>query len=92
MKSIVFVTGNDEKVRDARFALKRYGIEVTKESLDIDEIQHHEPVNIGIAKANEAYSQLQKPLVINDSNWSIPALGGFPGGVYEGRHFVAHDE
>lgn len=80
MKSIIFVTSNDEKIRDAKFALERYGLEVVKTPLHIDEIQHHEPVNIGLAKAQEAYAQLQKPLVINDSSWSIPALGGFPGG------------
>lgn len=80
MNSITFVTGNDEKVRDAQFALKRYGVKVVKRECDIDEIQHHEPVNIALAKAKGAYDLLQCPLVVNDSSWSIPALGGFPGG------------
>lgn len=77
---IVFITSNDEKIRDAQFALKPFGFEVVKETLEIDEIQHHEPINIALAKAESAYSQLRRPLVINDSSWSIPALNGFPGG------------
>jgi len=80
METIVFVTGNQEKIRDARMVLKRYGLEVASTQLDIDEIQHHEPIRIALAKAEEAYKQLHMPLVINDSSWSIPALGGFPGG------------
>lgn len=80
MKTIAFVTGNDEKMHAAELILRGFGIQVAKTPLDIDEIQHHEPVNIGIAKAKSAYDKLQKPLVINDSSWSIPALGGFPGG------------
>ncbi len=80
MKHIAFITGNNEKLRDAQLALKHYGIAVSKIEFDIDEIQHHEPVKIALAKAASAYKQFQKPLVINDSSWSIPALSGFPGG------------
>ena len=80
MKSIIFVTGNDEKIRDARFALGEFNITLTNTSLEIDEIQHHDPTYIATAKAVAAFDQIKKPLVINDSSWSIPALGGFPGG------------
>lgn len=80
MSEITFVTGNQEKVRDARLALKQFDLEITSAELHIDEIQHHEPLAIGLAKARQAYEQLHMPLVINDSSWSIPTLGGFPGG------------
>lgn len=80
MKTIRFVTGNDEKMRDARMALAHFSIEVEKTPLDIDEIQHHDSHEIALAKARAAFDELQAPLMINDSSWSIPALGGFPGG------------
>lgn len=80
MKTVTFVTGNERKIQTAKSVLEKYNIDVVGVELDIDEIQHHEPINIGIAKARAAYEELQKPLVVNDSSWSIPALGGFPGG------------
>ena len=80
MKTIKFVTGNHEKIRDATYALKHYGIKVEQVECELNEIQHHEPAQIGLAKAKAAYSLLKQPLVINDSSWQIPALGGFPGG------------
>ena len=80
MKQISFATGNDRKLGEARAACKDFGIEVTKVELDIDEIQSHDPIKISKRKAEDAYSQLQKPVVITDSSWSIPALNGFPGG------------
>lgn len=80
MKKITLVTGNNEKVRDARLALGVFDIEVEQASTEVDEIQHHEPVEIALAKAVAVYKIKNQPLVINDSSWSIPALNGFPGG------------
>lgn len=80
MKTIVFVTGNHEKVRDAQYVAREYNIEVIQLEADIDEIQHHDATKIAEHKARAAYDQAQQPVVVNDSFWSIPALGGFPGG------------
>lgn len=79
-KSITFVTGNPEKIRDALHVSKEYGVVIEHVALDIDEIQHHDPLKIAEHKARSAYDILQKPVIVNDSFWSIPALGGFPGG------------
>jgi len=75
-----FVTGNSRKVGEATLAFGSFDITIKQVRLDIDEIQSHDPVQISIRKATEAYRQLNKPVVINDTFWSIPALNGFPGG------------
>ncbi|PID33029.1 hypothetical protein CR969_02905 [Candidatus Saccharibacteria bacterium] len=76
----VFVTGNQYKMIEAEAAFRSYGLDFEIESLDIDEIQHHEPLKITEAKARAAYEILNRPVIVHDSNWSIPALNGFPGG------------
>ena len=46
----------------------------------MDEIQHHDPLKITEAKVKSAYEKAGQPVVVNDSSWEIPVLGGFPGG------------
>ena len=80
MRKPTLVTGNKRKIEEATAAFNLRGIEFDIAQLDIDEIQHHDPEKITEAKVKEAYRQLQKPVIVNDSHWAIPALGGFPGG------------
>ena len=79
-KKALFITGSDRKAQQAQQALRRYGIEVETRECDVDEIQSTDAAKISTAKAKAAYAIVQKPLVVNDHFWSIPALGGFPGG------------
>lgn len=76
---IYFVTSNDRKVGEAKLGCEPYGIEVIKKPVDIEEIQSHIPKDVSINKAKQAFAQLQKPLVVTDTFWSIPTLKGFPG-------------
>ncbi|MDN5835141.1 MAG: hypothetical protein L0H36_00725 [bacterium] len=80
MNKLLFATGNSRKIQEARQTLDVFGIELEPVSVDSDEIQHSDPAEITKAKARAAYSQLGKPVVVSDTSWSIPALGGFPGG------------
>jgi len=80
MKTILFATTNDRKIREAQAACKQFGIIIKQIKLDIDEIQSHNPQIIAKRKAQTAYSLIQKPVVITDTYWNIPALRGFPGG------------
>ncbi|HMR38583.1 MAG TPA: non-canonical purine NTP pyrophosphatase [Candidatus Saccharibacteria bacterium] len=80
MNKLVLFTGNQRKIAEAKVVFDEYDIAFEAFSADIDEIQHHDPTEIAKAKAKAAYGVVKKPLVINDSSWSIPALGGFPGG------------
>lgn len=77
---IYFITGNSRKVGEAKLACEPSGIEVLQKTLEIDEIQSTDPKIISIDKANKAFEILNKPLVVTDSFWRIPALNGFPGG------------
>jgi len=79
-KLITFATGNPHKLEEAKSVLKGYGIVVEPLQIDIDEIQHHDPLKITEAKVKAAYEKVGQPVVVNDSSWEIPALGGFPGG------------
>jgi len=78
-KSLVFVTGNDEKIRDANYILNDYAIEVEAIALSIHEIQSRDHNAIIEAKVKAAFRSIKRPLIVSDASWSIPALGGFPG-------------
>ena len=79
-KHINLVTGNPRKIEEATATLSQYDIAVEIINLDIDEIQHRDPLKITEAKVRAAYEKVGEPVVVNDSNWEVPALGGFPGG------------
>ena len=93
MKTITFITGNPYKLEEAKSVLKGYGIIVEPLQTNIDEIQHHDPLKITEAKVKSAYEKAGRPVVVNDSSWEIPALGGFPGGYMKdvANWFTAED-
>ena len=76
---VTFVTGNPVKLHGARQAANMYDIEVDQADLDIIEIQSHEAEKIAQHKAEQAFSELQRPLFVSDDSWIIPGLRGFPG-------------
>lgn len=80
MKKILFATGNSRKTEEANATLSLYDIAVEAVSVDIDEIQHHDSIEIIKAKARSAFAVTRQPVVVSDTCWEIPALGGFPGG------------
>lgn len=79
-KTILFATTNKRKVGEAQLACEPFGIKVEQVELAIDEIQSHIPINIAKRKAQDAYLQIKKPVVVTDTFWNIPVLNGFPGG------------
>lgn len=80
MQQVTFVTGNRNKFYEASSICSKFDVELIQKSFDIDEIQHHDALEITRAKALSAYKKVSGPIVVNDSSWSIPALKGFPGG------------
>jgi XTP/dITP diphosphohydrolase len=80
MKSIVFVTGNQRKIGEAKSSCDLFDITVEPKQVTINEIQSHDPLTIAKHKAMKAFEFVKQPLVINDAFWSIPSLNGFPGG------------
>ena len=92
-KKIAFITGNPHKLEEAKSVLKNYEIVVESLQFDIEEIQHYNPLEITKAKVRAAYEKADQPVVVNDSSWEIPALGGFPGGYMKdvANWFTAED-
>lgn len=82
MKTILFATGNSRKIAEANATLTPFTVAVTPIKLAFNEIQHADPAEITKAKARAAYKAAgtNQPVVVSDTSWAIPALGGFPGG------------
>lgn len=66
-------------MKEAQLGCALHDVEVETVSLDITEIQSHDPLEVAHHKAQSAFAQLQRPVVVNDTSWHIPALNGFPG-------------
>lgn len=79
MKQITFATGNDLKLRLAADTAKSYGIHVTGQALEIDEIQSEDAQKVIRDKAAKAFAIVKQPVVVSDDSWAFRALNGFPG-------------
>jgi XTP/dITP diphosphohydrolase len=78
INEIIFVTGNESKVRHANEAVANLGFIFKGKRLDIIEPRDEEPEKIVVEKAIQAFNILKKPLVVEDSGIFIEALNGFP--------------
>jgi len=76
MKSIYFVTTNENKFKEAKEILKDFNI--IQKKIDIQEIRG-EPKEIIIDKAKKALEIIKKPLFVEDTSLSFNALNGLPG-------------
>lgn len=72
----IFITGNPNK---AALFSEKIGIKVPHAKLDIDEIQTLTSDEIVEHKARQAYSQLGKPVLVEDVSLVFEAWGGLPG-------------
>lgn len=76
MKPFVLVTGNLGKIAEARLAL---GGDVETVLLDLPEIQSLDYMEVVRAKADEAWRQVGRPLIVEEAGLDLAALNGFPG-------------
>jgi len=76
MQSITFVTGNIGKVEEVSRFL---GVPVMHEALDITEIQSLSSEEIVRDKAERAFKQLNRPVLIEDVSLEVPSLNNLPG-------------
>lgn len=72
----VYVTGNANK---ARYFNELVGLGIPHESVDTTEIQSLDIDEVVLAKAEEAYAQLQRPVLVEDTFLVFPILGKLPG-------------
>lgn len=84
--SLLFVTGNRNKLAEARRILTAaaasggsLALELESVALDLPEIQELDLATVLRAKADEAWRRLGRPLVVEDTGLELAALGGFPG-------------
>ncbi|HEX2223859.1 MAG TPA: non-canonical purine NTP pyrophosphatase [Thermoanaerobaculia bacterium] len=76
MNPFVLVTGNRGKIAEAR-RLAGDGLEAVE--VDLPEIQSLDLLEVLQAKADEAWAQIGRPLVIEEAGLELSALNGFPG-------------
>lgn len=72
----VLVTGNSGKLAEAR-RLSPFKMEA--EPIDLPELQSLDLVEVVVAKADEAWRRLGRPLVVEETGLELTALNGFPG-------------
>lgn len=75
-RDFVFVTGSADKLREAERIL---GFPPASFRLDLPELQSLDLREILRAKVKAAYTQLRRPVVVEDVSFELVALNGFPG-------------
>lgn len=79
MNELLFATSNKGKVASMRNRLNPLGISVTQIKLDLIEPQADTCKEISEIKAKQAFEQINRPVLVDDSAFHIPSLNGFPG-------------
>ena len=79
MAHLTFITSNAAKVALAAERLRPYGVSVEQASLELEEVQSFDVVEVATNKARHAMSTLKSPFFVEDSGFYINALKGFPG-------------
>lgn len=87
MQPIAFASSNPDKFAIAQTVCGKFDIEVQQVFLDIDEIQGEDPELIVKHKAQAAYTEYGKPIVVSDDSWAISALKGFPGAYMKSMNY-----
>ncbi len=76
MKKIYFATTNEGKLREA---INLLGMDVQGVSLDIDEVQSLDPVEVAVKKAESYFRKVKKPLFVEDVSLTIKVMNNLPG-------------
>lgn len=82
-EKIFYVTGNPGKLASAQNALNPHGIEVVQVKMQLIEPQYDSIEEIVASKVKQAYQQLGRPCLAQDSGLMIDAWPGFPGAYTE---------
>jgi len=76
--TLTVVTSNEHKAREVA-AFFGNTVKIGHVTLEIPEIRSSDVSEIACEKARYAYAKLGRPLVVDDTEFSIDALKGFPG-------------
>jgi len=75
-KTVTFVTGNKNKLREAEQIL---GVKLQNRTLDLPELQFDTSDEVAVYKAKEAAKLIGGPVIIDDTALHFNAIGGLPG-------------
>jgi non-canonical purine NTP pyrophosphatase (RdgB/HAM1 family) len=76
---IAFVTSNAGKFATAQAHLQPFGVQLEQAELELEEIQAAAVADVAVHKAWQAFRELRRPVIVEDSGFFIDKLGGFPG-------------
>lgn len=76
---VLFATSNENKFKEAKAVLNKYGIEVEMLKKRKLEIQSNSIKEIAKHSALELFKEVKAPLITEDSELNIKVLNGFPG-------------
>lgn len=79
LSDLAFVSSNPNKYREAKAILESFGVEIEFLRHSPTEIQSDSLEIIASAKARDAFSNLARPVLVEDAGLLIDSLGGFPG-------------
>jgi XTP/dITP diphosphohydrolase len=86
MNRLTVVTGNPGKAAELSRLLQ---MEVDHRALDLPEVQSTSVREVVAAKAQAAYEQLGRPVVVDDAGLTIKAWGDLPGALI--KFFIKND-
>ena len=78
MKEIIFITGNENKIREAKQIL---GVDIISKNIDLRELQAVDLEDVIEEKLKHGYEILKKPVMVEDTGLFFNALNGFPGAL-----------
>ena len=87
LPSVLFLTSNAGKFREAQTILKTFGVKLIRKPAKGIEIQSDSVEEVARVCAENAYRRFRVPLVVEDSGLFVDALRGFPG-VYSSAIYV----
>ena len=79
LSELYFVSSNTHKFEEAQRILSNVGVDISLFKTTLEEIQSDSLSKIAERKAIDAYTKVQKPVIIEDDGLFIDSLGGFPG-------------
>jgi XTP/dITP diphosphohydrolase len=79
MKTVYLLTSNPGKVEEIKLLVKKFGIEVLAEDMEIPEIKSDSQEEIAIEKVKFATKKIKKHVITEDTGIYFEAYENFPG-------------
>lgn len=81
VSKLIFVSGNEFKVQEAKTILAEFGIEMRSSPMKIKELQIQDAIELVKDKALKAFGRLRQPLFVEHTGLYLTHLNGLPGGL-----------